>query len=265
MENQKGFYNEWELDFICHINPSILRKRLREEFEYLYSVGTLVDAIRNDDLLCHILSYAWKSIYTLALVCKRFYTITKMRRYWTALAKHALKDRIPPKVLEAVNFFYFAKDDDPAHLFLQALVVKNNLWDIKCMLEEEKAIYLYFPIGDGKKVGRLCIAWRNEFKDNLCHYSMGYGLYGPGVKTREIDGELRTHISFNHPVRRKLVWINVKQTDGSRVSKYQYCEVYCPERNQIWYGQPGTIETSTDEFPTPEELYPGPNSLGVWK
>jgi hypothetical protein len=53
MSEKEGLL-EWELNYIQKIDPSLIRKRLREELDYLYSVGTIVDAIKHDDLLSHI-------------------------------------------------------------------------------------------------------------------------------------------------------------------------------------------------------------------
>lgn len=248
MENQEGPVTEWELDFIRHVDPSVLRKRLRDELEPLYSVGTLVEAIKADDLLCHIMAYAWESTHAMALVCKRFYNIIKMRRYWAALAKHALKDRIPPKVLESVNFFYFAQDDEPAYFFLRQVLEKR-----KCLekLFDDNGDTIMFRRG---KIGaslRLMWETKDVKDDELPCYTLEYA---PSIKGVYIC------IFFNYQCRRKVVW-----TNSLLRSCYEYCEVYCPERNQTWYGQPGTRETPiTEGILDYEEMLPNPHSFGVW-
>ncbi|MEO6077955.1 MAG: hypothetical protein ABIP54_04165 [Candidatus Andersenbacteria bacterium] len=245
MENQEGPVTEWELDFIRHVNPSVLRKRLRDELEPLYSVGTLVEAIKADDLLCHILAYAWESTHAMALVCKRFYNSTKMPRYWVALAKHALKDRIPTKVLESVNFFYFAQDDEPAHLFLRQVLKKRKC--LEKLFENGDTILFYSKRGASLRL-MLCT---EDVNDELPRYILEYAP--------NINGAY-TFIFFNYLCRRKVVW-----TNSLTRSCYEYCEVYCPERNQTWYGQPGTRETTiTREVLDYEEMLPNPRSLGVW-
>lgn len=256
MENLEGQkLNEWEFNFIQNIDPTVLRKRLRDEFEYLYSVGTILNVFKNDDLLAHILAYAWKHTYHIALVCKRFYAITKTKRYWTALAKHALSPQIPQRILPLVNFFFFCKPEDPVYLCLQGILTKKYRPQ-SC----ENAVRLFYPI-DGIRLGRLIISWEITGE---C-YMLEHGNIMNATPRSFIYGETHTIVSFGHHDIQKVVWVNVHLPSRSfPVSRYQYCEVYCPKRNQTWYGQPGILESPTDVLLDYEELYPSVYSFGVW-
>lgn len=251
MENQEGLLTHWEFDFIKYIDPGVVRKRLREEFDHLYSVGTLVDAIKNDFLMTHLLAYAWKSTYHLALVCKRFWIITKSHAYWTALAKHALKDMIPSQILNQVNFFYFHKETDPSHLFLQSLLKKPQ-----AIKMENNSIEFY------STDVAFDITW---FDDNSTVYSCYMGE--TRTKGEKVTiGARQVRVYFNSPSGlQKLVWNDMQKRDGSKVSKYHYCELYDSQTGLTWYGQPGTTETHTSVLPGADLLKPGPHSFGVWK
>lgn len=259
MSKEEGLL-DWEVDFIQKIDPSIIRKRLHEEFDYLYSVGPITDAIKNDDVLSHILAYAWKSTYNIALVCKRFWIITKSRAYWAALAKHALKDEIPAPILLSLNFFYFAKDADPAHLFLQGLLKKKKF----AQTEDKKCVMLFHPYDEQRK-GRLSIGWNGwDNKSVLPNYFIEYSLVRNNQNGNSIYGELYTRIFFNYVLTRKLIWFEALTNDNKKVIRCVYCEVYDKDKNLTWHGQPGTTEV-TSALPSGPDLYPNPNSLGVWK
>ena len=260
MSEKEGLL-EWELNYIQKIDPSLIRKRLREELDYLYSVGTIVDAIKHDDLLSHILAYAWESTYRLALVCKRFWIITKSRAYWAELAKHALKDEIPAKVLSSINFFYFIKDTDPAHLHLQGLLKKFKF----ARNEESTSLYLYHPY-DYQRKGRLTISWANKKDSVVPSYFLEYALFKNANPSEIIAGELHTRVFVNHDQSKKLCWFSALTPDTKKkVLRCVYCEIYDPDRNQTWYGQPGMTESFSNILPSGSDLYPTPYSFGVWK
>lgn len=266
MEEEKGL-SDWEWSVIKHAKPSFLRKRFREEFDHLYSVGTLVDAIKNDFLLSHILAYAWKSTYHLALVCKRFWIITKSRVYWSALAKHALKDVIPINVLSVIDFFYFLKKDEPFNLHLKGLLMKDKAYQPRVERQDE-SIYLYYP-HNAERDGRIVIGWAKDKEETnsnpiLPPYILEHSLLVVGLR-KEIYGEMHVRIMFNYQRPKKLVWFNFEKSDDTIVSRYVYCEIYCPNRNQTWYGQPGILESKIEDMPYDQELFPRSHSFGVWK
>lgn len=259
MSEKQGLL-EWEVDFIQKIDPTIIRKRLREELDYLYSVGPITDAIKCNKLLSHILAYAWQSTYRLALVCKRFCTITRTKDYWSKLAKHALKDVIPAPVLLSLNFFYFAKDSDPTHLFLQGLLKKSKF----VKTDDQKGIMLFHPHDEQRK-GRLSVSWMDMEKENdTPNYLMEYSLTRNNMNGDSIIGELYTRIYFNYWKMRKLVWFYGTTTGPGKNLRCVYCEVYDPDKNLTWYGQPGITEAAS-ALPGPKGMYPTPNSFGVWK
>lgn len=250
-EKKEGLLG-WELDFIQKIDPGIVRKRLREELDYLYSVGTIVEAIKADDLLSHMLVYAWKSTYHLALVCKRFWIITKSRAYWRMLAKHALKDSIPRLVLNQVDFFYSLKDMDPSHLFLQALFQRSRA----------NAIITTVDSVEFRSSNHIFeVLWYNDHPDQWSIY-MGRTHNGGKLIT---NGMQQIRAYFNGKGTKLLVWHDTVKPNGAEVSIYDYCEVYNPETGLTWYGQPGIEESAISVMPKSFDLMPKKHSFGVWK
>jgi hypothetical protein len=158
------------------------------------------------------LAYAWESTYRLALVCKRFWIITKSRHYWAELAKHALKDIVPKQVLSQVNLAYFLKDTDPSHLILQALFKKPKSIEVDDKSIEFSTLGYIFDI--------------NWYFDPL-EYSI-YKVESVGGKI--VPFGLRQTRVFLEDISgiKKVVWHNNRKKDGSTKSIYHYCEVQHP-------------------------------------
>lgn len=250
MSEKKEGLLDWEVDFIQKIDPSIIRKRLCEEFDYLYSVGPITDAIKNDDVLSHILAYAWKSTYNIALVCKRFWIITKSRAYWAALAKHALKDVVPAKVLTMINLFYFLKETDPSHLYLQALLKRPQSILKKTNYVEFRCIHGIFDI----------VWYDDPFECSMFRaYTIDSTKVALGLKQTRVWFVPRGSIH-------KLVWHDMKQEGGeNKMSIYEYCELHDEKTGLMWYGQPGIERSDAKGTPTEDQLMPNSKSFGVWK
>lgn len=94
-------------------------KRVRESEEGYFDLF-------DHSFLTHVLSYAWRSYYRLALTCHRFLVITRSREYWQALACQALKEHVPPQTLHQIDWLHGLKDGEPFHFYLWALWTQRD-------------------------------------------------------------------------------------------------------------------------------------------
>lgn len=95
-------------------------KRVRETEEFDTGNGFTVSKLP-DSFLVHLLSYAWRSHYRLALVNHCFLAITRSRAYWKAVACRALQDKVPLQILQQVDWFCELEPDEPLHFYLWTL------------------------------------------------------------------------------------------------------------------------------------------------
>jgi hypothetical protein len=256
MSEKKGQHlSEWEWSVVLHANPEQVRKRFRVELEYLYNVGTLLDAIPYDSLLSHMLAYCWRDTYRLALVCKRFLKITRGREYWAALARHALKTTIPAPVLAEVNFFHGLAENDPPHMFLHVLFAKSKHFGV--LYFGNKAVFhgLQLKVGSSA-VYCLGVTWESKNIYFLENYYCS--VFGGAV-----DGNIPTRRTyFNHQTRRKIVYFC---SNGVRSTILRYVEIFLPAVGKTWHGEPNDALFKSLREDTDDQLFPGPNSMGIWK
>lgn len=251
--------SDWEWDQLKMVaKPETVRKRFREELEYLGRFGDF--SMLSDCLLTHLLLYAWKDFYRLALVCKRFHCVTKTRAYWAALAKRFFHGKIPAPILEQVNFFHMLSEEKPAYTYLQGIFKKPREEAPFIYSRDSDDICIVYPFPDRRRQeGGLLICWHDDLKK----YSIQHFCSDAGSNNSSI-GEPQYCEFFNYSRAKKLVWVNTRR-DRSIVSVYTYCEIYDPDRNQTWYGQPGKNTSTRDQYLTDDEMMPGPLSWGVWK
>jgi hypothetical protein len=247
MLDDQGALSEWEWSAIAHANPALLRKRFRDELIELHRVGTLLEAITDNNLLATLLAYSWKHTYSLALVCKRFLAITRCRFYWTELAKHALKEDIPKNILEQVNFFHGLETTDPPHFFLHGLLQKTP----RKVLEKGKSCEFY-----GLKKDSLHYCLKIGWKHNRYYYLSNRFLDAKYEKSF-LHPVRTTH--FHHPILRKTVHF----MQDARHTLIRYVEIFDAARGQTWCGEPGLSFSNNIE--REEQFFPGPLSMGVWK
>lgn len=246
MSDDQGALSEWEWSAIVHANPALLRKRFRDELIEVHRVGTLLEAIKDNNLLATLLAHSWKQTYHLALVCKRFLAITRCRTYWAALAKHALKEDIPKNILEQVNFFHGLEEADPPHFFLHVLFQKTP----RKVIEKGKSCEFVGPKNDSFHYC-LKIGWKNkQYRlSNRFVDAKGGKSYLHPVRTTY----------FHHPILRKTSYFN----QDSKTVLVRYVEIFDATRGQTWCGEPGkSFATSIERE---DQLFPGPFSMGVWK
>lgn len=236
---------DWELNIIKYLPANKLRKLLSDDFAHHQAVGTLLFAIKDNDLMTYLLAHAWQFTHRLAMTCTRFWKITKSRAYLALLAKHALKDKIPNHILNQINFFHRMEDDMPLSAYLQG--VFNNNFSAK-----DREVELYYLHNGKQKVFR--IHWKKNTlpKYVLEHYhGSSMGRYRNAPQFCEF---------FNYKRSRKLSWV-----DAADHSSYFYCEVFNPERGETWYGAPGKSTGPLSEYPSPDDMFPKQHSWGVWK
>lgn len=254
--------SEWEWDQLkLVIKPDSARKRFREELDYLEQFGSLLNVIKSDDLLTHVLAYAWRDFYRVALVCKRFSLMTRTRAYWGALAKHFFKGKIPAAILKQVNFFHMLPEEKPAYTYLQG-IFKMPRSDVPFIACHEDAIRLSYPSTDcPQQEGVFAMYWGDDLKD----YVISHYLCDTEEYTRVL-GATQNCEFFGYLQCKKLIWNDMKDPKtGEIISVYTYCEVYDPERNQTWYGQPGKTTSDKSDLLEATEMMPNPLCWGVWK
>lgn len=259
--------SEWEWSAILHATPDQIRKRFREELTHLYSVGTLLDAIRCDRLLSHVLAYAWRDTYRLALVCKRFKDITRGRQYWAALARHALKGKMPPAILEQVNFFHGLEDNDPPHTFLHVLLAKVRgvvvghpiskalQRGLESFGGKNRLAFYGFRLHVGDNHYCLDIQWENDKQYSLGNY------YAAQYASEACDHIPVRRTFFGHPTIRRLSYL-VRQGTHKSNCLVRYVEIFCPKKGKTWCGEPASLMASTMEE---IYMYPSAQSMGYWK
>lgn len=267
MENSQGL-SKWEWNMIKNIPADVIRKRFRDELDHQSRVGNLLEALKDDNLLTHVLAYAWKSTYHIALVCKRLWIITRSRIYWSNLAKHALKHFIPQNILNQVNFFHLMEDNVPSRMRLQGLLKRKNLssW----MKKRGEYLELYYPHPKGFVIFDL--SWARMDGESNDFYSISHSIITDTNKREHVLMERRRVEYFNHSRWRKLEWEDRKlfpeEYDGKEIptiSTFHYCEIFDPQRGQTWYGQPGIHEKLSNLQFDDADCLPGPQSWGVWK
>ena len=254
--------SEWEWNQLkMVIKSDSVRKRFREELDYLEQYGNLLIVIKSNDLLAHLLAYAWKDFYRVALVCKRFNFVTKTRAYWGALAKHYFKSKLPAIILKQVNFFHMLPEEKPAYTYLQGIfkIPRSKTPFVARFIE---SIRLVYPSVVSKHERVFSVGW---IDNNPIEYFISHYLAETGKYTR-VSGATQICEFFNDLQRKKLTWTEMKDPNNDEIICVNtYCEVYDPERNQTWYGQPGKPTSCKKHFLSASEMMPGPLSWGVWK
>lgn len=250
--------SDWEWDQLKMVaEPENVRKQFREQLEYLERFGDFL--VFSDYLLAHLLAYAWRDFYRVALVCKRFHCVTTTRAYWGALAKRFFHRKLPTPILEQVNFFHMLPEEKPAYTYLQGIFKKprKKLPFIRC---HPKDIRLVYPSSVPEQEAVFSVTCNDDMnRFTIWHYQLKAQSYDWAL------GVTQCCEFFNYQKSKKLVWYNTKQPNGELVSVNVYCEVYDPERNQTWYGQPGTQIGDTTSGLSVVDMMPGPLSWGVWK
>lgn len=233
-------------------------KRAREtphEEDSLIPFGVHGDAFA-DAFLSYILSFAWKSFYSLALVCKNFYRLTsKSRTFWREVALRVYHGKIPKDVLEHVDFFHGLKEEDPPWSYLWNLYAKST--NMRCTWGElTSSGNLYFRYYKESQLGlrnvlRLHFVNQNE----QWWYSLSLSIRDNSARNKP---DSRTCIIYiGHPFLKRRTYFNTFHVHNTHV------EIWDPVRQQTWYGEPGKMTgaiTSTGY----KDLYPNKESFGVW-
>ena len=232
-------------------------KRAREtHYEEDSPFGVLGDAF-GDAFLGYILSFAWKSVYSLSLVCKHFYRLTsKSRTFWRQVALRVYHGKIPKDVLEQVDFFHGLSEEDPPWSYLWNLYVggTNNRCTWGAVASNGNLYLRHYKEGE--------FGFRNVLR---LHFVNQKGKWWYSL-SRSIRNDSAVHktgsriciVYIGHPFLKKRTYVNTLHVHNT------YVEIWDPARQQTWYGEPGKMMgmiTSSDHY---TELYPNKESFGVW-
>lgn len=216
------------------------RKKMKRvaSFEWLdLSPPPVFDWLDNN-LLKHVLSYAWCSYYHLALVCRRFFSMTKSREYWRAIAVKAfyVKTNVPVPILHQVDWFFGLEPNEPLHFYLWTLwsarpsvfytrtVDQVELMDVSARqipVDANSTDVKTWSLAYGQEMapGSFCIELRKLTVSN----QEGH------IKTKRMEPFYTTF--FNNPYFQKELWMF--SSDGNNVItlflQFKYDE-------KIWYG-----------------------------
>lgn len=236
-------------------------KRAREtthEEDSLVPFGVLGDAFA-DAFLAYILSFAWKSFYSLALVCKNFYRLTsKSRTFWREVALRVYHEKIPKDVLEHVDFFHGLKEEDPPWSYFCDLFANSTDQDFKWgHVKGEKDGNLYLRYYKEQDRGWYCVM-RLHFvcQNNQWWYSQSLSIRNNSALHK--TGDLTHTIYIGHDSIRKRSHVNAYPQVVNT-----YVEIWDPVRQKTWYGEPGQKigVIKSNHF---KDLYPNKESFGVW-
>lgn len=201
----------------------------------------------SSDLSLYLLSFAYKDYARLVRVCRRFWTLCRSKEYWKWVGKYALKNILPAYVLQDVDFFHGLEPNDPPWGWLGSLVINNihmnktgRLWlvyykNIDVMLRR----YMSF-----------------SFESSIKYYSLG--IYTGDLKFAIEHGTPFRVTYFKHPFLQKRTF-----THAQNFCFNSYVEIWCPEKQKMWYGEPGYMSGYLTHE-TLNLLYPNEKSLGVW-
>lgn len=105
-----------------------MSKRVREENEEEAIPSSEICPIDGIpiDVLTHLMAFAWNHTYRMALVSKKFLSVTRSRAFWRLLAQHALKGKLPDYVLNQADFFHGLKPKHGPHGWLWGLLHKDK-------------------------------------------------------------------------------------------------------------------------------------------
>lgn len=143
-KDEEEALSTWEFEQL-RFQPNV-RKRLRVELEAIHRQGSLVEAFeKHNDLLAHLLAYAWRDTNSLMRTCKRFYAAIQTRDYWRALAIRAFASRVPKPVLEQMDWFHGLSADEPPYSFLWGRILSSSSpgWGvISDMRQPDRTLFL---------------------------------------------------------------------------------------------------------------------------
>lgn len=212
-----------------------------------------------DSLLIHILSFSWIQFYSLALVCKNFYRVTcKCRAFWREVALRLYDGLIPSQVLVRLDFFHGLSEEDPPWSYFWELFLKSNkrskTWG---KVSSRGNLYLsHYKETDPKCRKSLRIHFVFDKEKNQWWYSQSLSI-------RDVMGNhkmgARNCVTYiDHPFMRKRV-----STHAHPHNFNTYVEIWDPEKQQTWHGEPGK-KTGVIMVLNYKELYPNNESQGIW-
>lgn len=216
-----------------------MSKRVREENEEeaIPSEICPIDRIPID-VLTHLMAFAWNHTYRMALVSKKFLSVTRSRAFWRLLAQHALKGKLPDYVLDQADFFHGLKPKHGPHGWLWGLLHKhepNERFKSHSIFQKE----VVFKRQNSEK----CLS----ITTNVCeHPEFRLLLYT--TESRDLSYGLKnmvTRTAFNNPFIRRDIYMKL---NAQRVL-YIYVEYWNSDRTRLWCG-------AIKDNPEEEEWYP---------
>lgn len=214
--------------------------------------------------LTHLLSYAWRSYYRLALTCRRFLDITRSREYWQALARQALKAHVPPQNLHQIDWLHGLKDGEPFHFYLWALWTQRPGAFSVSRVEGGSIEFCSSEMRQIETYPSFVQSWRIDFADK----DEPAGRFTTSIRSLRIfndegfilPSEMPWYIThWNNPLIFKEII-----TRNSREKKVARIYVEIPVGNKIWCGAIENPIFRDREKMDPSSWVPK-IGFGVWK
>lgn len=203
-----------------------MSKRVREENEEeaIPSEICPIDGIPID-VLTHLMAFAWNHTYRMALVSKKFLSVTRSKAFWRLLAQHALKGKLPDYVLDQADFFYGLKPKHGPHGWLWGLLHKDKpteRFKSHHILKKE----VIFKRQNSEKCFSITISQCKDLEFNFLFYTTTLPKLFFGIQNRV------TRIIFNDPLFRKDIYMKL----NAQRSVFMYVEYWNTERTSLWCG-----------------------------
>lgn len=197
----------------------------------------------NKSIFTYLLSFAYVSTHSMALVSKNFYTTIRSRDYWAHAARFYFRNSIPRIILNEVDFFHGLSKEDPPYLFLGRILdidyPPQRIGDFGMAIES---------VTMGKS---WAVSWASSLDPNR--------RKSFAITLSEMDYEKRVLFVtyFNRDPYRKAAYVR----EGPNL-RCVYSEFWDPEHKRVWCGvaKQTIFEPGKDLPENPEPVEP----FGTW-
>jgi hypothetical protein len=146
--------------------------------------------------------------------------------------------------LKEVDFFYDLKPEDPPWGWLGCVVCKNAMRVCK-----QGLVFTYFRDLRSAEKRTLKWGWQNKGKEYMVVLAQLDSTF------KFIDSKPIRSIYFSHDLLRKVVSLKINDS-----FIYTYVEIWDPNSQKTWYGEPGITEYQDKA----SLLYPNKDCFGIW-
>lgn len=203
------------------------------------------------DVLTYLLGFAWNCTYRLALVSKRFLSITRGRAFWRLLGQHALKNDFSDFILKDVNFFWDLKEEDHPHTWLWGLIspIERRSYHI------DRRVSVTFRRKDSNECFRIL---KPSKKTRSRYYLLRYSSNSKYLAIQPLN--LVKRVCFNSKHRFSEVYMYLDGIPRKVITLY--VEYWDSIQQKYWCG---AIADAIDSNPVVARYWVPLEGFGMWK